>query len=478
MEISVELAATTAATTTTATTSDDEAGGSEAALDRATVVVVAILALAAFMSVLDGTIVTVAVSSLGDVFDSPISTIVWVSVGYLLAAGLALPVAGWATERFGGRRVFLLGVGLFLLGSLLASVAWSASSLIAVRIVQGFGGGMMEPTALTLAAGAAGPKRVGKVMGILSLIINVAPVLGPLTGGLFATEAHWRWIFLINLPIGAVVAVSAWIVLPRDTSPRGSGGVDVSGLLMLSPGFVAVLFAIDRIGAHGAWWSVVLPAAAGAGLFVAYVRHALGADAPLIDVRLLARPQFAASVMVMSFVGFVMYSQLVSLPLFLERVHGATGIEQGVLTTALGAGLLVSMTWSSRRSDVTGPRPLARVGGAVTAIGLAVFALTSDHIGVPAATVLFVATGLGFGSMAAPTFASVYRTVPATYTAQATTTMFIVVQASASLGVTIIGLVLSDGSTTAFRPLFLVLSAAALLGSLIARRLPGAPAAS
>jgi EmrB/QacA subfamily drug resistance transporter len=458
-------------TTDSATSTPDETRS----LDRQTIVIVAVLALAAFMSVLDGTIVTVAVGTLGSVFGSPISTIVWVSVGYLLAAGFALPIAGWATERYGGRRVFLTGLALFVLGSLMASAAWSAESLILMRVVQGFGGGMLEPTALTLAAATAGQHRIGKVMGLLSVIINVAPVLGPLTGGLFATEDHWRWIFLINVPIGAVVAVAALIVLPRDAAPKRSSTIDIVGLLMLSPGFVAVLFAIDRIGAGGALWTIIAPAAAGLALFGGYVLRALRVDSPVIDVRMFALPAFSASVVVMAFVGFVMFSQLVALPLFLHREYGYDGASQGLLTTALGVGLMVSMLWSSRRSDITGPRPLVRGGGVVTAIGLALFAAFGNQLPIGLLMLLFIGVGLGFGCMAAPTFGSVYRTVPAHSTAQATTTMFIVVQASASLGVTLIGLALSDAGTSAFRPLFIVLAVAALAGVAVARRLPGAP---
>ena len=446
------------------------------ALDRQTLAIVCVLALAAFMSVLDGTIVTVAVDTFASVFDSPISTVVWVSVGYLLAAGLALPTSGWAIDRFGGRRVFFIGLGLFVLGSGLASLAWSAPSLIMFRVLQGFGGGMLEPTSLTLAAKAAGQRRVGRVMGILSLIINVAPVLGPLTGGLFATEAHWRWIFLINLPIGLIVAIAAAFVLPVVGGDREVARSDLRGLFLLSPGFVAILFAIDRLGGHGAAWTVVLPAAIGVALIGSYVRRALRVDAPVINVRLLARREFSASVGLMAVVGFVMYSQLISLPLFLHRVHGYTGVRQGLLTTALGVGLLISMSYASRRSDITGPRQLVGVGALMTAAGLLVFALAGRSMPVPLLMGVFVFVGLGFGAVAAPTFSSVYRTVPVEATSQATTTMFIVVQVFASIGITVIGLVLSDETTSAFGPLFTVLAGAAALAAVLSRRLPGAPA--
>lgn len=170
-----------------------------------------------------------------------------------------------------------------------------------------------------------------------------------------------------------------------------------------------------------------------------------------------------------------MFSQLVALPLFLHREFGYTGASQGLLTTSLGLGLMVSMSWSSRRSDITGPRPLARGGGLITAAGLAAFAAFGHRLPVGGLMLLFLGVGLGLACMAAPTFGSVYRTVPAESTSQATTTMFIVVQASASLGVTLIGLVLSDAGTSAFQPLFAVLALAAIAGVALTRRLPGPP---
>ncbi len=214
-------------------------------LDRRTILVVAVMAAAAFMAVLDGTVVTVAIDTFTTTFDSSVATIGWVSVGYLLAAAVSLPVSGWAVERFGGRRVFLAGIGVFVLGSALSSLAWSAVSLIAFRVLQGFGGGALEPTALTLAARTANGRRVGTVMGLLSLVVNMAPVLGPLVGGLLVEGGHWRWIFLINVPLGLVVAAVALLVVANDPGDPEAVGSDLRGLGLLSPGFAAMLFAID-----------------------------------------------------------------------------------------------------------------------------------------------------------------------------------------------------------------------------------------
>jgi EmrB/QacA subfamily drug resistance transporter len=447
-------------------------------LDRRTIVVVAVMAAAAFMAVLDGTVVTVAIDSFTATFDSSVATIGWVSVGYLLAAAVSLPVAGWAIERIGGRRVFLAGLFVFVLGSALSSLAWSAGSLIAFRVVQGFGGGALEPTALTMAARTAAGRRVGTVMGLLSIVVNVAPVLGPLLGGVLVDGGHWRWIFLINVPLGLVVAGVALLAVPNDPGDPAAVGSDLRGLWLLSPGFAAVLLAIERIGAEAATWSIALPAALGVGLLGWYVLRSLRVPRPVIDVRMFTGAGFASSVGVMALVGFLMYSQLVALPLYARDVHGLAGIESGVLVTALGAGLLVSMALSARRSDVVGPRRLAGPGALITAIGLGAFAVLHDTASVGALVVVFVIVGLGFGSVAAPTFSSVYRTVAPNRAAQATTTMFIVVQTSASFGVTIIGLLLARLGVDAYGPLAVILTGAAVLIAVLSRLLPGPPAQS
>jgi MFS family permease len=199
---------------------------------------------------------------------------------------------------------------------------------------------------------------------------------------------------------------------------------------------------------------------------------------PVIDLRLFASAGFASSVGVMALVGFLMYSQLVALPLYARDVHGLTGIASGVLVTALGAGLLVSMALAARRSDVVGPRRLAGPGAVVTAGGLAVFAAIHDTAPIGVLAAVFVVVGLGFGAVAAPTFSSVYRTVAPERAGQATTTMFIVVQTSASLGVTIIGLLLARLGVDAYGPLAVILTVAAVLIALVSRLLPGPPDAA
>ncbi len=445
-------------------------------VDARTRLLVAVLATAAFMAVLDGTIVGVALADLADEFGSPIGTIAWVTAAYLLAAGLAMPLSGWSVDRFGGRRTFLVGLGLFVAGSLLSALAGSVVTLVAFRVLQGLGGGVLEPTSLTLAARAAGSRRMGRVMGFLSLIINVAPVAGPLIGGLLAGSGHWPWIFLINLPIGVAVLGGALLLVRPDRPTGPVQRPDVRGMLLLSPGFVALLFAVDRLGLRSDGWSVAVPAVAGIVLLAGYVVHALRSTGPaVLDLQLLRYRRFAGGLAVMALVGLTMYSQLVALPLYAGEVRGLTGAAQGLIVCGLGLGLLMSMGTAGRISDRTGPRPLVRGGAVVTGIGFAVFAAIGHAWPVWAVTVLFLGVGLGFGAVAAPTFASVYRAVPPESIAQATTAMFISVQLAASVGVAVVGLLIDRLDVAAFPVLFWILTGGTVAMAALSSLLPGRP---
>jgi MFS family permease len=300
-------------------------------------------------------------------------------------------------------------------------------------------------------------------------------VLGPIIGGSLAGNGYWRWIFIANIPLGLAVLLAALAFVPADRPDPSSARpvADVRGLLLLTTGYLAVLFALNR-SAEQAGLLVGLTAAGGVLLLLGYGRHALTSTRPpAFDLRLLRRPGFAAALVVMGFVGLIMYSQLAALPLFGAERHHLRGVEQGLLVCALGLGLLASMTLSGRVSDRTGPRPLVRSGAVVTTAGLLTFALAHDRLSLPALFALFVLTGLGFGATAAPTFASVYRTLPAAEQPQGTTALFMTVQLAASLGVTLLGVLQGRAPDRWLTLLFLVLAGSAVAIAGIGRLLPG-----
>src|SRR5450432_1677320 len=173
-----------------------------------------VVILGMIMSILDTTIVNVALRTLGHDLHSSISQIQWVITGYLLSLAAVIPVTGWAARRYGAKRVYMTSLVLITAGSALCAVASSTTSLVLFRVLQGAGGGMIMPIGQLMMAQVAGPKRMGRVMGIVSMPAMLAPILGPVVGGTILQNLHWSWIFLVNLPIGLIAFILAWRTLP------------------------------------------------------------------------------------------------------------------------------------------------------------------------------------------------------------------------------------------------------------------------
>src|SRR3954469_4040134 len=206
-------------------------------ISREILVLGGVIVLGAIMSILDATIVNVAVPTLARRFGASVAAIQWVVTAYLLAFAAVIPLSGWLTRRFGATRVWIAALTLFMAGSVLAGLSWSLASLVFFRVVQGIGGGLIMPVGQAILARAAGPQRIGRVMSLVGVPMLIAPILGPLAGGAIVETASWRWIFLVNLPVGLAALVLAWRLLPRE-APEGGARLDVAGLALLSPGIV------------------------------------------------------------------------------------------------------------------------------------------------------------------------------------------------------------------------------------------------
>ena len=174
----------------------------------------AVVVLGSIMSILDTTIVNVALDTLSRELHSTIDSIQWVATGYLLSLAAVIPVTGWAARRFGAKPVYLTSLVLFTAGSALCGLATSTNELILFRVLQGVGGGMILPIGQLMMAEAAGPKRMGRVMSVVAVPAMLAPILGPTIGGLILDNASWRWIFYVNVPIGIIAVISALRILP------------------------------------------------------------------------------------------------------------------------------------------------------------------------------------------------------------------------------------------------------------------------
>src|ERR1700710_2855236 len=235
-----------------------------------------VLILGAIMSVLDTTIVNVALDTLSRDLHPSLSTIQWVVTAYLLSLAAVIPVSGWAASRFGARRVYVASLVLFTIGSALCGLAWSPGSLIAFRVLQGVGGGMLLPVGQMVLVRAAGPRNLPKVMSLIGVPIVMAPVFGPTLGGLLLQRGGWQWIFLVNVPIGVVAVIAALRMMPQHPS-EDAGKLDALGLALVATGLVGVTDGLAESGSSGSLASgkVLEPLLAGLVLIALFVVRAL-----------------------------------------------------------------------------------------------------------------------------------------------------------------------------------------------------------
>ncbi|WP_242908252.1 MDR family MFS transporter [Actinomadura terrae] len=428
----------------TATRAPDAARSGDR-LDAALLKTSFVLVLGPILAMLDTTIVTVGLDAVAREFGSPVGTLQWVSAGYLLAISMVMPLAGWASDRFGAKTMWLTSVALFTAGSALCGLAWSAGSLIAFRVLQGIGGGLIQPIGQSIVVRAAGPARLGRVFGITVLPLTFAPVLGPVIGGLVVGRLDWRWMFLVNVPVGLLTLVLAKRYVPSDAArERGKGGrLDVLGLALLSPGLAAIVYGFSELGDAGGPSRVVVSLAAGTCLLVGYVVHALRRRGnALIDLRLFARRGFAVATANSFLQGAALYSSMLLLPLYYQRVEHASALEAGLLLAPQALGTAIATFFASRLSDRMAPRPLILTGIVLTLAGTLAF--TQLGAGPPGWLLVasLVLRGAGLGVVMAPGMATIYASVRPDETARAAGAVNTVNRVGGSLGTAVLAVVL------------------------------------
>jgi EmrB/QacA subfamily drug resistance transporter len=407
-------------------------------------VVASVVLLGAIMSILDTTVINVAIDRLAIDFNASLTTIQWVVTGYTLALAAVIPLTGWAADRFGTKRIYLWSLVLFMFGSALCAAAWSADSLIAFRVLQGVGGGMIMPSVMTIMTKKAGPHRMGRVMGILGVPMLVAPLLGPILGGWLVDDVSWRWIFLINVPIGIVAIVLAQIVLERD-QPQPAHKLDWLGMALLSPGLTALIFGLAEsnesgFGAVQSW----LPIVAGAALIAGFFWHSWRSEAPLIDVKTFIHTRAGAAAGTFMLFAIAFFGSLLLIPLYYQTVRGASALEAGLLLAPQGLGAMITMPLAGRLTDRYGPTKWPACGIPLLVIGIAPFAFVTAHTSYLLLCGFSFVLGLGMGFSMMPTMTAAMQAVPPAAIARTSTAMNIIRQSGASIGTAILSVLLAS----------------------------------
>jgi EmrB/QacA subfamily drug resistance transporter len=455
-------------------------------LDRTVVRTATALVVGALAVVFDTTILSVALHTLAVDLHTSVAEIQWVTTGYLLALAATVPLSAWLLARFGGKRVWMVALAIFLIGSILSGLAWNAESLIGFRVLQGVGGGLMLPVMTTLVMEVAGGKQLGRVSAVIGLPAMAGPVLGPVLGGLILALGDWRWIFWVNIPFTVAGLLLAWRMLPSDRGRDPRRRLDVVGVLLLVPGLAGLLLGLSNsvqpggFGRLDAW----LPLAGGAVLVGAFALWALRRrGAALVDVRLLrVRSVWSASALL--FLSSVaLYGAMLLLPLFFQQVRGTDALGAGLLLVPQGLGTLACRPLAGRLIDRVGARWIAVVGFAIVAVATVPFALSPSPAADPVLLVALFVRGFGLGAITMPLMVASYQGLAGEQIAHSSILTRTAQQLGGSFGTALFAVLLQAavqggaGLTGAFDLAFWIASGATALGVGISFVLPSAGSA-
>lgn len=439
---------------------------------------IAVVALmGAFVAQLDATVVNVSLSTLAADLHTSLSTIQWVTSGYLLALALMIPLNGWLVDRIGAKALYISCLASFTLSSVLCGVAWSAGSLIGFRILQGMSGGLLAPMTQLMFARAAG-KRFARVAGYAAVPILLAPLLGPAIAGAILTFASWRWLFLINLPAGLLAVAMAFVFLPSDRDETEPRTLDFAGLALLSPGLVLFLYGIDHLGEPLGY------ATCGASLVMLtlfYVTARKKGDAALIDLRLLTGRTFSASAISMFLMSGVAFAGQMLVPVYLIKDCGLSPSDAGWLMAPLGLGMMCTYPLMGKLTDRFGIQRVAAFGALLAFVGMLPFLYLANYgfNQIVLIAALYV-RGVGMSAIGIPSISAAYASVARNELPMATSAMNIIQRLGAPVLTTMVASFLGwrlaalqeSNQASAFTATFVLLCALHFVLILAALRLP------
>jgi EmrB/QacA subfamily drug resistance transporter len=375
---------------------------------------ITVLVVGALVPLLDSTMMNVAIHTIAREMRSSISTVQWVATSYILAMGLVIPVSGWATKRFGCKNSYIFSLVVFLVGSVASMLSWDIGSLIAFRVIQGLGAGLLVPVLQTELVQISGGRNLGRLMSIISVPGLLGPILGPVLGGIIVSSLSWRAIFWINIPICLVaIPLSLWGI-PADKAIDKKAPLDWLGLGLLSPAFALLVYGIVALAREGGvGHSAILPLLAGAALLAGYIAYALGAKKEVaLDLRLFKARGFSASNILLMLQGMISGGVLLLLPLYYQEARGASALEAGLWLLPQGIGMLLTRGWAGREADRSGARNIVVLSLAAIAIGTLPLALGGADPNPILLSLGLLIRGTGLGGLFIAIMASAYVGLP------------------------------------------------------------------
>lgn len=364
-----------------------------------------------FMVSLDSSVLNVAIPGIVKYFGSNLSTIQWTITGYALALAAVIPLAGWMTDRFGTKRIFIIVISLFTLGSALCSMATSPSQLILFRVIQGIGGGMVMPIGIATIFRIAPKDKLGSFMGLLGMPILLAPTLGPVVSGYILEYSSWHWIFRINIPIGIIAIIVTYLFLP-EFERKDVPSLDIFGMILAPIAFAMLVYGVNEGSKSWTSTNTIVGLVVGGIALIIFIYVELSQKEPLIELKVFGSLEFLSGIAVLSIFQITLFSVMILAPLYLQSVKGFTTLHTGfiLLPQALSAGIMMPI--SGKLFDKIGAKPLAITGVSISAVVLFMLSKVSATTSVTYIVLCLVAMGLGSGLVMMPINSHMLQAAP------------------------------------------------------------------
>jgi EmrB/QacA subfamily drug resistance transporter len=406
-----------------------------------------VITAGSFMSTLSSSLVNVGLKTIGQALDSPLSQVQWVASGYLTAFAAFLPFTAWMSRRVGPGRLWLCALTGFTTASALCALAPNLWMLVCMRVLQGMSGAMLVPTGQTVVGQLAGPERMGRVLNSMKIVSVLGPVLGPTIGGLLISGMSWRWLFMVNVPVGVLGLLAGLRIVPRG-EPVAGRHFDAPGFGLVVVGLPLTMYGVTEISqAHTFSSATVLGTLPpGIVLLALFIRHSLTTAAPLLDLRLFTNRVYTAAVTSVFFTGAALLGTMVLFPLYFQLLRHESVIRTGLLMLAVGGGTALSMPFGGVLTDKIGGGVITVAGLMGSAASILPLVFLGQHVSLVVVETLQVVTGFGLGIAATPALSVAYATVPRERLPDATSEATIIQRIGGSIGTTSLVVVLESST--------------------------------
>ena len=402
------------------------------------------LALGMLVSSLDQTVVGTSLPRIvGDL--GGMSMFAWLFTAYMLGEALAIPIAGKMSDRYGRKPIFLIGMGLFLAGSILAGMSNSMEMLIGCRAIQGVGGGVIMPVAMATVADLYAPTERGKIQGMMGGIFAIASVIGPFLGGFIVDNLDWRWVFYVNLPVGILAIAVTSMKFPNQESDT-SKHIDYTGMVAMAATLTPALLVMTWGGSTYAWGSleIIGMTALSVVSLIAFILNERRAEDPILPLHLFKEPIFTLGSMGLLIMSMGLFGVIAFLPMFLQSVIGMSATSSGETLIPLMIGVMITILASGFLLKRTGYKVWLIIGPPLSAFGL--YMLSTLHAGSSQtdAIVFLIITGAGLGAVMSNYMVAAQNVVNKKEMGAMTSSMTLFRSIGGTIGVTILGAIVNQ----------------------------------